>query len=191
MSVQSIVDKIKHDATVQADALRAHAAEQVSAIEARTAAEVAALEAAAATRLEKAKEHRRAVKQSLTEQAGNQRLYAAKRELVDSVIDQAFASVRDEPSEAYVRRFVSLLQPYAIDPADITVIKTAPNRTEEAATIATELGWGAVSVEADESLSGGLRVEGRAMAYDLSLERLFADQREALEVTVAQHLFAD
>lgn len=189
MSVQAIVEKITHEAQEQAASLLTEAEQKRTEIEAQTEKQLATLQQHAVVALEKEKAHIASVTKSLAEQQKKIAVQKVKRAEVNAVFDKALTQLRDMSADSYATFFTQVCrEQVVVDAEEITSVRTAPQRTAETAQILEALGI-TVTCVADESLTGGLVLEGDMFSFDCSLERLFAERRPQLEIEVAQILF--
>jgi len=188
MSLLGITEKIKAEVEVEISAIKAESHKKCSEIAGETTRQKADMDSAFQTALEKQKSHRQAVVYSLEKQRASMALQSTKRRLLDEVYDQSFANLLALPASEYVDMLTAKYESVVPKDAKVTSIVAPEARLKETEAIAKALGWTA-KVEADAKLKGGCVVKGKDFEFDLSLERLFKEERSVSEIETANILF--
>ena len=188
MSLQGIIEKIQVEAKAEADTINSEALKKQAEITSATASQKADIESAFKSTLEKQQTHRRSVVESLEKQRASLALQSAKREVLDEVYEQALVKLLEVPEADYVNLLVNRYK--TLVPADtkITTIVAPEKRQKETEEIAKQLNWSA-PITTDTKLKGGCVLVGADFEYDLSLEKLFTENRSNSETEIANILF--
>lgn len=189
MSLQEITNKIKAEAEAQVKTIWAEADERLSVITKETESAIEKMQKEAKTALDKEKAQQEAVAISLEKQRASLAKQAVKRELLDEVYEQAFAKLVSMPSEEYVVFLENKVKELVPKDSEITSIISPVDRKTETEAMAKSFGW-SVSVTTDEELKGGCVLIGKDFEFDLSLKRLFTQDRLESEMTIANALFS-
>tara|TARA_B100000508_G_scaffold74109_1_gene57690 strand:+ start:917 stop:1486 length:570 start_codon:yes stop_codon:yes gene_type:complete len=187
MSENTLIKKIKQEAEAKAEAILAVAATEVEAIERETKSAVAVIEAEQKTALEKEKSHRELVAVSKAKQAGNIALQQAKRSHIDSVFSEAHASIIGLSGSEYVAFFKAKAEVILPEKVEAAAVKAPADKSSETAEILKSFGVSA-NVEADNSIDAGFILKTTDGVYDVTLRRLFAENRESLEMEVVNKI---
>jgi len=110
-----------------------------------------------------------------------------KRQAIDSVFTTALKKLVNADDVAYENSLTSLLQTL---PKDTTgTLKTPSKRTSQTENALQKAGL-KLSIETDESISGGCVIVGDTYEYNLTFDKLIADKKSDVEVEVAHILFS-
>ena len=188
MSHNTLIEKIEADVKAAVAEVEAKQAAAVSAIERETDAKVDALKTAQRAQLEKTLSHKELVAVSRAKQAANIAIQQAKRDEINAVIDEVKDAMAKLDSAAYVEFYAAQLKA-AVGDADVdaTKVVTAPGRTEEAEKILKAV-HAKAEVTEDKAISAGLIMHTKDGVYDVTLDRLFAEKRAAMEMDVTKTL---
>jgi vacuolar-type H+-ATPase subunit E/Vma4 len=188
MSLQAITKKIQAEAAAEVSDLKIVTDKKCVEIADETARQKTAIETSLQANLEKQQEHRRSVVQSLEKQRSSMALQSVKRRLLDEVYEQAFEKLLALSAKEYVEVLVKRYETLVPKDTKVTSIVAPEARLKETEDVSKELGWKA-SVAADSKLKGGCILKGDDFEYDLSLSRLFAEDRTSTETEIANTLF--
>lgn len=189
MSLQEITNKIKVEAETEAGLIIAKANEEVSIINEKTRKQVADIEAETEAGLNKAKLQRESVVTSLGKQKTSLAKQEVKRRLLDMVYDEAFGQLVNLPAEDYVSILTKKYSQIISSDVALSHILAPKNRLSETETIAKNLGWSA-EIKSDDKLKGGCVLVGENFEFNLSLEKMFAEDRLSSETEIAGILFS-
>ena len=187
MSENTLIKKIKQEADVKAEAILAKAATEVEAIERESQSVVEAIASDEKVVLEKEKSHRELVAVSKAKQAGNIALQQAKRNHIDAVFAEVHKNIADQSGAEYVSFFKTKAESILPEKVEAAVVQAPEAKQDETATILKDLGISA-EVEADSTIDAGFIVKAADGVYDVTLRRLFAENREALEMEVVRNV---
>lgn len=190
MSVEAIIQKIKQDADETATEIRENAAKEKEAIEKTTQHITRDLQAAADSKLQKAKAKLEAVTLSAAKQDVNLQLQTTKRELLNSVIDEAMAQLYAAPSDKYQAILCAAAKKELSDPASITSVEAPENRQVDTEAVLKELHCTA-PVTYVSDMSAGMRLVGTNFVIDLTFSSLFSTRIDEIAISAADQLFAD
>ncbi len=188
MSLQAIVEKIKIDAQSEVQAINAEAEHRLADVTQETNRQINDIKSVFATSFEKQKTQLEVVHKSLEKQRVNMAMQSTKRRVLDEVYKQAFEEISNLPSSEYVEVLVKKYKVLVPNDAKIVSILTSENRQAETEEICKSLSWSA-PVTFSSKLKGGCILIGDDFEFDLSIERLFAEQRSESEIEIAATLF--
>lgn len=182
----SLLEKIKADAATEAAAITAAAEQKLEAHQVETEAMLTALTGAAAEKLEKEKSHLETVALSKARQAGSIAIQRAKREGVDEVFEAVFTELSEADEKAYIAYFTNLAKQVLPEEASGTVL--APkNRLPETEAIVKALHIDG-KVHTVNTVIAGFILDSKEGAFDVTLERVFAEARPRLEVELLKRI---
>jgi vacuolar-type H+-ATPase subunit E/Vma4 len=181
-----VADKIIADAEAEAVCIQAEADTTIAVIEAETAAQTRSLESKASKARQKAAAARQKVLTAKAEQAASLSRQAAKRAVIESVLQSAHGELVNEPFDAYVARYSALLRSSDITAADITSVLAPANRADETKAILAAAGIESAAETGD--FAAGLIVVTTNGRYDLTAARLLRDNKPEIEVALQKTL---
>ena len=190
MALTDITGKIKADAEQVVSQIRAEAATTVTEITQQGEIALIDLQRAWTEKQAAAVERERQAVLAQKRQAIQLRIQATKRSMLDEVINLVYKKLQTEPAEQYEARYAAYLQKITL-PSALVSVRCAPGREECTKAILQRCGLAHVTPEADETISAGLRLYCADVQYDLSLDRIFADRRSHIEITIAQQLWGE
>lgn len=189
MSQNTLIEKIQQNAQAEVDVIVTAQLAEVARIESETEKSIANLRQAHAEALKKKKAQVELVAISRAKQAGNIALQAAKRSAIDAIFDTAFAELRSLEPASYVAFYTKRCQATVPRDAEVEVVLAPAERQTETQQILAASGLsGAVTV--DKTVDAGLIVKTTSGVYDISLNRLFSQQRPDLEMMVVNKVAA-
>lgn len=188
MSLQAIAEKIKADALVEVGSIIADAELSVAEITQETNRQINDIKLAFTLSLEKQKSQLEVVHRSLEKQRINLAKQSIRRFLLDEVYAQALNEILLLSSAEYVEMLVKKYKSLVTDDIKISSILAPESRLSEITEVSKLLGWSA-SIEITNRFKGGCILVGSDFEFDLSIERLFAEQRSESEIEIAATLF--
>jgi len=188
MSLQAIVEKIKANAQIEVQAIIAETQTKTAEIEKETKDQVNRLNEEFANSLQKRKEQKESVLTSLEKQKLSLKRQTVKRQLVDEVYQEAFSEILALSSADYVAMLLKKYKELVPAEVKVSLILAPENRLAEITEVAKGMNWNA-DIKADSSIIGGCKLVSDNFEFDLSLEKLFSQDRNKTETKVAKVLF--
>lgn len=176
----SLLNKINEDVQAEIDQIEAAAQAKVTDYQAETKRLLELAAAAHHEALQKEIAHQETVAVSKARQAGNIATQSAKRAGIDAVFTAAMKDVVEADAAAYVSFFTKVAK--EVVPKNAKGTAYAPkDRLDETKQILAAIGADA-TVEARNTVIGGLILDTEDGVYDASVERIFMELRPTLEV---------
>ncbi|MEZ4104193.1 MAG: V-type ATP synthase subunit E family protein [Candidatus Paceibacterota bacterium] len=189
MALQEITNKIRKEAEAEATSIIAKAEEEVVLIDKKTKEQVAGLEEESLKFLQKEQSQRESVVSSLEKQKTSLAKQSVKRRLLDEVYDEALKQLLNISSEDYISLLKNRYRSVVPSDAKISFVLAPNSRFEETKKVASDLGWSA-EIKSDDKLKGGCILVGEDFEFNLSLEKMFAEDRLLSETEIAAILFS-
>jgi vacuolar-type H+-ATPase subunit E/Vma4 len=190
MSIEHITAQIKRDAETEAQRIVDEAQQKKESIEQNTKELISSMQSDAQNQLEKAKEHRTAVRHSLAKQTRHMAEQAARRNALDGVMDDAYQQLVQLDADAYAHLVREYIQLQVADPTQITNVCAPANRTEETERVLSSTNITA-PVEWRDNMDAGVVLQGSDFVINLTFASLFQNIRPLLEHAAAAKLFSD
>jgi vacuolar-type H+-ATPase subunit E/Vma4 len=186
MSLTDLTEKILADAKARAEGITNDAKARAQAIQQETSEKLVEKRSIFQDSLERILADNSRQVQASARQEVKLMQETAKRALVNKVFDEALSQLRESRSDVYVSHMASLM---ATLPAETAGKVRAPeNRVAEISEALKRSGL-SLPISPDPALTSGCIIEGTDFEVDLTLEKVIAERRVALEVQVAAILF--
>ena len=188
MSLTDITNTINQEAESMREKILKDADKKVEALKTAFAEKKDKLEKAYNAETEQIKNQNVATVTGTSEREQKDLVDTAKREIVDQIFDEALDVLAKLDDTAYTKLLVGQLKTLPKDFGKCEAY-ASPERTAVTKKALSEAGVSA-SVNEDESITqGGLRLVGGSFEYDLTFEKMMKEQKNALEIEIAEILF--
>ena len=197
MDAQQVIDKILTEATAQAEAIKKQTREKAERAKSALEDEIAEFEEQTRVLSEQAAEDKKAHMLAAARMQISKDLLAEKRAILESVFEQAKQAVVKMPDEEY-KTFIKNLMIKAVETGDEQVIiDTLESRIDQS--LIDEVNQKLKSdsdgrlklSEQTEDISAGFILKRGPIMINASLEALFTQARDELEIELAKQLFED
>lgn len=188
MSLTDITDTIQQEAEATRKSILEAAEKRVSVLKASSKKQQEEVVSVYGAETEQIKQQNVASVTGMSEREQKKIVDGAKRALVDEVFDRALEALASLNGAEYKKVLVDYLKqlPGDLGECDVYASPEHVAVTKKALTDAKVSG----SVHEDKDIKrGGFRVVGSSYEYDFTFEKMMREQKQALEIEVAQTLF--
>lgn len=189
MSQNTLIEKIKQDATAAVAEIKSTETAEVEGIQRETEAMIASLTKAHKVALEKKLAQMELVAVSQAKQAGNIAIQAAKRTQIDSIFTEVQQALEGQSNEDYVAFFQKYVGEIIPKGAVLTTVEAPSARQDETKKVLNNLGLQG-EVVANAGIKAGLIVQAEDGVYDITLDRIMKERRAELEMVVVNKVMA-
>ena len=184
----ALVEKITKDTEATVAVIKAAGEAEVAVVQEQTESALETIRATAMTALTKKKAQLELVATSRAKQEGNIALQNAKREQIDTIFTEVFAELSAQSSGEYVSYFVKQCKEVLPKDIEVSAVQAPKGREEETKDILTKIEIKVDAVEIVSDISAGLIIVATDGVYDITLDRMFAEKRDELEMKVVKSL---
>ena len=189
MSQNTLIEKIKNDATKTVADIKAKGTTEVESIQREIETAVAELTKSRTVALEKKKAHLELVAVSKAKQAGNIAVQSAKRAQIDAIFNEIAKDLQEQSSAEYVALFSRYVADIVPKDAVVEKVHAPVTREEETKQILKATGFTG-DMETSQAIKAGLVLYTKDGVYDVTLARLMNEQRSELEMVVINQVMA-